>query len=159
MTSLISWALISFKIFALNYRSLWNTIFLDGTAELKLRSYAVPLSSVSIVPSAPSRGPLGFFLAPNIALKGLFVVWAFLQASAHSGHHPPEIIFIKLHHSSLFRFKSFTSCACPFPTRVHLIAPKQSHEVVWSIPLSFIIRILCNCVVIILFLENLSFIF
>lgn len=33
------------------------------------------LSSVSIVPSAPSRGPLCFFLAPNIALKGLFVVF------------------------------------------------------------------------------------
>lgn len=86
MTSSISWALISFKIFALKYLSLWNTIFLDGTAELKLKSCAFPPSSVSIVPSAPGRGPLGFFLAPNIAFKGLFVIGHFLQASAHSGH-------------------------------------------------------------------------
>lgn len=86
MTSSISWALISFKIFALKYLSLWNTTFLDGTAESEPKNCAFPPSSASIVPSAPGRGPLGFSLAPNVAFKGLFVVWRFLQASAYSGH-------------------------------------------------------------------------
>lgn len=95
MTSLISWALASFKIFALNYHSLWNTIFLDGTAELKLRSYAFPLSSVSIAPSAPSRGPLGFFLAPNIALKGLFVAWRFFASLSSFWTSPSRNHFYK----------------------------------------------------------------
>lgn len=94
-------------------------------SRIQLRRCAFPPSSVSIGPSAPSRGPLRFFLAPNIAWKGLFVVGYFLQASAHSGHHPPEIMLINLHHSSLFRFNSFASCACPFPKWAHLLAPKD----------------------------------
>lgn len=159
MTSLISWALISFKIFALNYRSLWSTISLDGTAELKLRSYAFPRSSVSIVPSAASRGPLGFFLSPNIASKGLFVAWHFCASLSSFWTSPSRSHFCKCAPFIMIQVPLLPSSVCPFPTGVHLTARKQSHRVVWSVPLSFIIGTLCNCMVIILFTGNWSFIF
>lgn len=95
MTPFISWALTSFKIFALNYRSLRNAIFLDGTAELKLRSSAFPLSSVSIGPSAASRGPLAGLLAPNIASEGLLVAWRFSASLSSFWTSPSRNHFCK----------------------------------------------------------------
>lgn len=116
-----------------------------------------------MVPSAPSRGPLCFFLAPNIALKGLFVVFGiFLQDSAYSGNQPPEIIFINSHHASSFTFNSFPSSGCPFPTGAHQRDPGQlhSHMKLCRQSLFLAMRLLCNRVVRIFLMEkNLSFIF
>lgn len=106
MTSVISQALISFKIFVLKYLPHWNMIFVGGTglAGLKLRSWAFPLSSVSIIPSAPGRGPLCFPSCSKRGFKEPFCcLWHFLQASAHSRASPPEITSINVHRSTWFR--------------------------------------------------------
>lgn len=119
MTSSISWALISFKIFALKYLSLWNTIFLGGVgwAELKLKNQ---LSSVSTAPSAPSRGPLCFFLTPNGALKGLFVVFGIFCK--------PQLILSLTHQKSFLSVFTIHHYLSSAPS--HLVHVLLQHEII-----------------------------